>query len=132
MTLVVPNVGEEEILNKILNQVLTFKLFSNNIIPAEGNTAASYTEVTGGGYASKTLTFANWTVTAGAPTVALYDIAQNFAFTGATGAPGTIYGYYVVNASNVLMWAERFAVGVVPFTPISGSSIVITPRLETS
>ena len=132
MTLVVPNVGEQSALNKLLNQNLTLKLFSNNITPGETDTAASYTEVSGGGYASKPLTFANWTVTPGAPTAALYNAAQDFSFTGATGAPSTIYGYYIVDGSNVLILAERFAPAVVPFTPIAGSLIRITPRIEAS
>lgn len=132
MTLVVPNVGEELALNKYLKlENLTLKLYSNNITPGETDTAATYTEVAGGGYASKTLTAASWTVTPDAPTVGLYA-AQDFTFTGVTDAPGTIYGYYVVDAANVLRWAERFDAGVVPFTPVLGSVIRITPRFEAS
>lgn len=126
MSLVVPTVGLNSDLNKLLNQVLTLKLYSNNITPAAGDTAATYTVVTGGGYLNKSLTFANWVVAAG---VATYNAAQDFTFTGATGAPGTVYGYYVVDGSNVLLWAERFPSGVLPFTPANGSLIRITPRL---
>ena len=132
MTLVVPNVGEVLALEKYLEEEdLTLKLYSNNVVPAESNTAASFTEVSGGGYASKTLDKDNWTITSGAPSFGSYA-AQDFTFTGVTDAPGTIYGYYVVDAANVLRWAERFSESVVPFEPVNGSLIRITPRFEAS
>lgn len=123
----IPNVGEIKNLQKILNQNISLKLFSNNVVPAETDTIGSYTEVSGGGYAAKTLAYANWVITGGAPTRAVYP-AQDFTFTGATGAPGTIYGYYLVDADGELMGSERFDAGVVPFTPVAGSLIRITPR----
>lgn len=132
MSIVVPNVGEEVVLDKYVDEeVLTLKLFSNNVVPAETDTAATYTEVTGGGYSSKALAAGSWTVTPGNPSVATYA-QQIFAFTGPTTAPGTIYGYYVVDVLNVLRWAERFPAANVPLTPVSGSSIRITPRFECS
>lgn len=131
MSIVVPNVGEEIVLDKYLDEPLTLKLYSNNYTPVEGSTNANFTEVAGGGYAAKTLAVANWVVTPGDPTVALYA-QQTFAFTGPTTAPGTIYGYYVVDALNVVRWAERFPAANVPFTPVAGSSIRITPRFECS
>lgn len=132
MTLVVPNVGEVLALEKYLKLVnLTLKLYSNNVIPAETNTAASFTPVTGGGYAAKTLIAASWSITSGAPSFGLYA-AQDFTFTGVTDAPGTIYGYYVVDPDNVLRWAERFTESVVPFSPVNGSLIRVTPRFEAS
>lgn len=128
MSLLVPDVGEVQALTKWLNQTLTLKLYSNNVTPAEGDTAASYTEVAGGGYASKSLTFANWVIaTAAGVTSAVYD-SQFFGFTGVTNAPGTVYGYYVVDGSNNLLWAERFSAP--PFTPVANSLIKITPRIE--
>lgn len=127
MTLIVPNVAEIIAMNSFLNNALSLRLYSNNITPASGNTAATYTQVSGGGYAAKSLSFASWSVTSGDPTVALYT-AQNFSFTGPTSAPGTIYGYYIVDSGGVLRWAERFP--IVPFTPIVGSLIRITPRIQ--
>ena len=131
MTLVVPNVGETQALTKLLNQALTLKLYSNNITPAEGDTNSTYTEVSGGGYANKALAFGTWTLTSGDPSFGLYP-AQDFAFTGTTGAPGTIYGYYVIDGSSNLLWAERFPSSVLPFSPISGSLVRIVPRIEAS
>lgn len=131
MTLLVPNVGEVKMLNLILDQDLTLKLYSNDKTPAEGDTASSYTEVAGGNYSSKDLLFANWTITSGNPSFGVY-LSQDFNFTDSTDSPGTIYGYYVVNDDGVLMWAERFPALVLPFSPVNGSIVRITPRFEVS
>lgn len=129
MPLKVPNALEIEVLTSLLTSALTLKLYSNNVTPADSDTAATYTEVSGGGYASKPLTFANWTITGGAPTVALYGTTQVWTFTGPLNPPNTCYGYFVTrNSDGKLMWAERFAASVVPFSPVNGSIIRILPR----
>jgi hypothetical protein len=132
MTLVIPNVGEVVALNKYLKgEDLTLKLYSNNITPGESDTASTYTSVAGGGYTAKTLDKDSWTINSGNPSYGIYT-AQDFNFSGATNSPGTIYGYYVVDGSNILRWAERFSEAVVPFSPINGSLIRVTPRFEAS
>lgn len=130
MTLVLPNAREIDILTSLLNIALTLRLYSNNVTPSPTSVAGDFTEVAGGGYSSKALTFANWEITGGTPTVALYNAVQSWAFTGATNAPGTIYGYYIIkNSDGSLLCAERFSAGIVPFTPINGSIIKVTPRI---
>ena len=130
MAIVVPNAFEVLVLGWILNNVdLSLRLYSNDYTPVEGSTLAAFTQVAGGGYAAKTLTAGSWVVTAGDPSYGLYA-QQTFSFTGPTTAPSTIYGYYIVDTSNVVRWAERFPGANVPFTPIAGSSIRITPRFE--
>lgn len=127
MSLIVPDVAEVDALTKILTPNLTIRLYSNNVVPIGTSVTASFTEVAGGGYAAKPLVFATWVITAGTPSIAAYPI-QTWNFTGATNAPGTIYGYYVTRDSdNLLMWAERFAPGVVPYVPGVGSIITVTP-----
>lgn len=132
MPLLVPNVGEVIVLNNFLNKVApenqTLKLYVNNITPAESDTAATYTEATGGGYASKSLTGASWTVTGGAPTNAV-TAQQTYTFTGALTTNPIIYGYFVIQTtSGILMWAERAAA---TFTPASnGDEYRVTPRIE--
>ena len=68
----VPDTGETLALKNFLNhtapQDQVLKLFVNNGTPAEGDTAASYTEMSTQGYASKALTGTSWVVTPGAPT----------------------------------------------------------------
>lgn len=128
MALIVPDALELEVINNILTPTLTLRLNSNNVTPTATSTTASFIEVIGGGYVNKPLIFANWIITAGAPTSALYSV-QSFTFTGPTGAPSTIFGYYVTrNSDNKLMWAERFPSAIVPFTPIAGSKIQIIPK----
>lgn len=130
MSLIVTNVQEVAVLTNMLTPALTMRLYSNDKTPAGGDIAANYTEVSGGGYANKPLTLANWQFTAGGPTVALYNAVQAWVFTGATSAPGTIYGYYITRDSDgLLMWAERFPAGSLPFSPIAGSVIRVTPRI---
>lgn len=129
MPIIVPNAWELEILQLLLNTNLTMKLYSNNVTPVATSTAASFIEVAGAGYLSKALVFANWVMVAGAPSVASYNATQNWTFTGATTAPGTIFGYYVTrNSDSKLLWAERFPAGVIPFVPEAGSQIRVLPR----
>ncbi len=131
MGLIVPNFIEQEILQNFLNTPFTLRLFSNNLTPNGLTIAANLIEVAGAGYANKPLTFAHWGFTSGDPTVALYDTQQIWTFTGNTNAPGTIYGYYITrNSDGILAWAERFASGLVPFTPINGSIIKVTPKFS--
>lgn len=130
MPLLVPNTGEVDALNYYVNktapQDLVYRLFATNVTPAETDTAATYTEAAGGGYASKTLTGASWTVTGGAPSNAAYA-AQTWTFTGPLTTNGTAYGYYATRlASGVLAHAETFAA----FTPAAnGDNIILTPTI---
>jgi len=130
MSLIVTNVQEASILTNFLTSALTMRLYGNDRTPAGTDVAANYTEIAGGGYATKALTLANWTITAGGPTIALYNTVQQWVFTGAINAPSTIYGYFITRDSDgLLLWAERFPAGSVPFTPIAGSVIRVTPRI---
>lgn len=129
MPLVVPNNGEADglayFVNKQTPQDLVLKLFVNNVVPAETDVASTYTEASGGGYASKTLTGANWTVTEGAPSEAVYA-QQTFDFTGAVG---NVYGYYLTRVSSGrIAYSERFSDG--PYNvQAAGDQIKVTPRI---
>ena len=123
----IPNIGETKNLQKILNQNITLKLFSNDVTPGETDTVGTYVEVVGGGYVAKTLTFANWAIVAGSPSIASYA-AQDFNFTGPTTGPTGVYGYYLVDSDGDLMGSERFPPSVVPFTPVLGSLVRVTPK----
>ena len=131
MTLVVPNEAEVIALKAVTGNTAaaawTLRLFSNNLTLGSTNVFASFTEVTGGGYAAKSLTAASWTFTPGTPSSAQYA-AQTFTFTGATSAPGTIYGYYITDANSKIVLAERLTSP--PFTPAAnGDSVAVTPVL---
>lgn len=131
MALLVPNAGEVITLNYLVNKVTTtrdliYRLFATNVTPAETDTAGTYTEAAGGGYAAKTLTGASWTVTGGAPTSASYA-QQTWTFTGALTTNPTVYGYYVTRATDAdLVLAETFS----SFTPANnGDQILLTPAI---
>jgi hypothetical protein len=131
MTLLVPNVGENIALAYLTGKNTTvrnliYRLFATNVTPAETDTAASYTEASGGGYASITLTGASWTITNGAPTSAAYA-QQTYTFTGPLTTNLTIFGYYVVRVTDVdLVLAEAFS----SFTPANnGDQILLTPQI---
>lgn len=128
MSLMIPNTAQTYILNLLLNQTMKLKLYSNNYTPIITTTLAALTEVSGGGYADISLTFANFVVTEGPPAVGVYNAFKDFDFTGATSGPGTIYGYMITNdAEDLLYWVERFP--TVPLIPINGSQIRIKPRI---
>lgn len=131
MALLVPNTGENIALSYLVGKTTTvrdlvYKLFATNVTPAESDTHASYTVAAGGGYADKTLTGASWTVTNGAPTSAAYA-QQTWTFTGALTTNGTVYGYYVLRATDGdLVLAEAFT----SFTPANnGDQILLTPTI---
>ncbi len=129
MSLIVPDAVEVIVLNFLLTNALTLRLYGNDVTPVGTTTVSAFTEIVGGGYANKPLTFANWTVTAGDPSVAVYSATQVWTFTDVINSPGSVYGYYVTrNSDNQLMWAERFPAILVPFAPINGSIIKVLPR----
>lgn len=130
MALLVQNNGEVVALgclvNKTVPENLVYRLFTNSITPAETDTAATYTEATGGGYAAATLSGASWTITPGAPSSAAYA-QQTFTFTGPLTTNPDVRGYYVTRAtSGDLVLSETFTV----FTPTNnGDNIKLTPTI---
>lgn len=102
-------------------------LYTNNKTPAEDDEVADYTESTGSGYSSETLTGSSWSVsTSGGVTTGEYP-QVTFTY---TGAEPDIYGYYVTdNAGSILLWSERFSDG--PYAiPSGGGSVKISPKIE--
>jgi len=129
MSLLVPNHGEGDglsyFVNKSAPENLVLRLFTNNITPAETDTAATYTEATGNGYSAITLTGANWTIVEGAPGTASYA-EQTFTFTGALG---NVYGYFLTRAtSGRIALAERFTAAPFNITT-NGDQIKITLQI---
>lgn len=114
------------IVNKTAPENLVLKLYTNNVTPAETDTAATYTEASGSGYAALTLTGASWTIVEGGPSEASYA-QQTFTSTG--GGWGNTYGYFVVEVtSGIIKWAERFTDG--PYNvQNNGDQVKITPKI---
>lgn len=137
MGLILSDIGADAILKAYFNNSwpaanknLTLKLYVTNVDPADTDTASSYTVATGGGYADITLNNGSWTVTpANNPSDATY-VEQTFTFTGALTTNLTIYGYFVVDADAVLIWAEKFGS---TFTPANnGDTLKVTPKFQMS
>jgi len=137
MGLTLVDVGADVVLKAFFNNSwptggkdLTLKLFTNDITPVDTHVASNYTEAAGGGYAAKTLSNGSWTVTpANDPSDAIYA-QQVWTFTGALTGPGVIYGYFVLDADGILLWAERLTAA---FTPANnGDQVKITPKVELS
>jgi len=135
MALVLTDVGADEFLKIIFNNDratannnLVLRLFATNVTPAQ--TGITYIEASGGGYAAITLTMGSWTVTTGNdPSDAVYA-QQTFTFSGPLTTNATVYGYYVTDGDDVVIWAEKFSTS---FTPAdSGDNIKITPKFQMS
>jgi hypothetical protein len=130
MAIVFTNSGElialKNLLNNLPPETLELRLYSNNKVPAKTDVTGDYTQVTGFGYAAVTLDPNDFVYTPGDPSTAAFP-QITFTF---TGAAGSIYGYYVVQAtSGQLMFANRFANA--PITVINnGDEIRITLTLS--
>lgn len=130
MTIVVPNNGEgdalEYFVNKSAPQNLVLRLYSNNITPAETDTAATYTELVGNGYGPIALAGATWGAPSeGAPSSIAYP-EQTFTF---TGAAGNVYGLFCTRAtSGRIALAERFT-GAPVVVNNNGDTIKVTPQI---
>lgn len=132
MTVFVVQDGEELALRNFLNQTApqnqTLQLFVNNVTPAETDVIGTYTIATGGGYADKSLTGANWTFGTTSPTVATYNALQTWTFTGPLTTNLTIFGYLLKQVtSGIIMWAEA----TTSFTPANnGDNYNVTPSIN--
>ena len=100
MALVVPNISETQMLRYILNidvpVDLDIRLYTNDITPSESDTAITYTEASGFGYALIQLVPGSWSITPGNPSVSEHSQVE-WTFTGALG---NVYGYYVTRRSD--------------------------------
>jgi len=115
MALVVCNAGEVKLLTLALKTALsvdesfTLHLYKNNYTPVATSAAGDFTVADFTGYTGKTLTRAGWAAASsvtGTGTI-VYGTPQTWTC-GATG--NTVYGVYILDASNALVWAEQFAV----------------------
>lgn len=102
-------------------------LYVNNFTPTVNDTLASYSELSAGWYAR--IALVGWS----APIYAA-PFAQSTANpvvwtnTDGIGSPRTVYGYFVVDSSGALVWAERD-----PSAPVvilgGGGTYSVGPRL---
>lgn len=128
-----PGAGEQTILGYATGRTgttsaLTLRLYCNNITPSYTDTAGTYTEAAGGGYAAIALTGASWSAPSGSGPASTAYAQQTFTFTGALTTNATIYGmFYTLTTGGTIMAAELFGSTFVPAT--SGDTLKITPTL---
>lgn len=113
MDLVLADEGSQAIIERALNndfpttKDLYLCLYTNDHEPTDEDTVATYTEASGGGYATKTLTTGSWTIESGNdPRDAIYA-TQVFTFTGPLDGNAVVYGYFIKDAEDKLWWAQR-------------------------
>lgn len=130
MALLLPGNGEQIALQLLVNKIATpenlvLHLYTNNHTPGASDTVGSYTEASGSGYSSVTLTGASWNVSGSNPATIAYA-QQTFTFTGALG---NVYGYYMTRASTAdIVLAELFSNG--PYlVQNNGDQIKVTPQI---
>lgn len=120
--LLVPDVGERELLDDMLNaRDRTLKLFKVDVTPAEGDTNATYTVADFTNYVDKTLSGASWNAASTSSGTTSKTYAQQTWTCGASG--NTIYGAYYLR-STTLAGVDKFATArvladtdVLNFTP---------------
>lgn len=108
-TIYVPDVGAIASLLDIfqLGNDWTLRLFVNDVTPADGDTAATYTEAAGGGYAPKSLAGQNWSVALVAGVATATYAEQVFTLTGALTGDAVVRGWFATDASGELRCACR-------------------------
>lgn len=125
MALVVPDVGEVELLTRMLDSDVVMHLYTNDVDPAESNTVSTFTEAGDASYSEATLTGGSWTIETESGVTSATYAQQDFVFEGAA----TVYGYYVTDvAGTTLLWAERFSSSA--SFGSGGGTISITPTIE--
>lgn len=116
MSIIVPNEGELELLDKMLkdalvtNESYVLKLFKNDYTPDQYTTAGDFDEADFTNYVSKTLTRTNFdsaSLNVSNEAETAYGSEQSWTC-GSTG--NTVYGYYILGATSLkVLWTERFA-----------------------
>lgn len=110
---------------------LELRLFTNDHIPADTDTVATYTEAVGGGYDGILLDKNDWTGGIVSNIAQVAQAVKTFTFTGALTTNRDVYGHYVVNtATGKLVYAERANDKVTPANP--GDIVNITPVCKLS
>lgn len=133
MPLLIPSASENKLLEFLLGYSTpgdqTLKLYVNDVVPADADIAATYTEMSTHGYAAKALAKAAWVVAQNGGVGEGSQAAQTWTFTAAAAA--TVYGYFVVDSTTgLLLWAERFTNAKV--IQNAGDQIIITPKFTLS
>lgn len=108
---------------------LTLRLFQNNHVPAQGDTAASYTQANFTGYAAIPLTAWGNAFLNAASDGEIDETNRMFTQTGAA-VTCNVFGYYITDGFGNLIYAERSALA--PFNMnAAGLVYAVLPRITT-
>lgn len=131
MALVYTTTGANKTLIQYLGSGnLTLRLFTNNYTPVVTSLNNMFTDAAGGNYAAITLDKNSWTTALNGNISESTQNEQTFTFTGNLTGNAAVYGYFITDANNAAIWAERFGNN---FTPTNnGDTIKITPKLQMS
>lgn len=130
----IPNLSEVKALQAWLElEDIDCKLFKNDHVPVDTDTAADYVEADFVGYAAESLVMGNWVYTPANPSNATYgDIV--YTSTGG-GQSQLVYGYYLVQRiSGDLILAERFDDNDpdAPYTIVNVGDTITVPLATTA
>lgn len=129
MTLKVPDVAEVTMLGALKAQLLSgarIRLFKNDIVPGDGDTASTYVEATFSTYSNQQLP--NWGTPATSGGVAVVSHPAVTWSVGSAGVGNNIYGYYVTDSlGNTLYYAERDPAAPVNMNVV-GNTYSVTPQ----
>lgn len=110
---------------------LTLRLYTNVLEITDILEAGDFTEASGGGYAAKALVNGtDWTCSVVSGVARAIYPDQTWTFTGPLDGGASIRGYYVVNADNVVEWAEPISPVLTPQN--NGDELVIPPTYRAS
>jgi hypothetical protein len=133
MAIVVPEVGERNLLNMLLRTAsppdFEILLFSNDYTPVETSAYGDFTIHTAAGLnVVKTLSRAGWAAATTSSGVTSSVYAQQ-SWQNTSGSTQSVYGYIVREAgTSNLLWAERFTNA--PILLANNDYMFVTPRLE--
>lgn len=137
MPLILADVGAGVILKGYFNRAfpiasdsLSLRLYTEDVTIDDTNTASTFIEAVEGGYVAIELLRGAWTIDDSTnPPQAVYAV-KTFTFTGPLTGNPIVYGFFVVDADGVLIWAEKLDE---PFQPTeNGDMLHITPVFQMS
>ncbi len=135
MAIQLSSVGIDTMLTSFLNaEDYILKLYSNDVDPTATTTVSQFQEVSGGGYAEKSLSGGNWNVASGVATLKTPQTWEFQTDPGDAGMAITVYGYYLVGTGSLqqlVIAAEKFENG--PYNiSVDGDKITVNINISLS
>lgn len=125
MRLIFPDEGLVEQLKRIVNDGVTYHLFTNDVTPDRDTELAGLTEAAWSGYAAASLDETDFPT----ESVAGHNgsiLGPAVAFLNSSGSPVDAYGYYVTDVANsMLLAAARF--DDAPISKADAESFLVVP-----